>query len=115
MQKPLHIHAVCFSEKNLPPEQQELIKIIKQSATTAEEKFKILEARDKLIRLRTKKYTDLMKAKVTVGTCPDMCPEKERLMRETQHQVINYYCVVFVLNNFVFRFRCMSKRLVVKR
>lgn len=65
----------------------ELIKIIKQAANTTEEKFKILEARDKLIRLRTKKHTDLAKAKVTVGTCPDMCPEKERLMRETQHQV----------------------------
>lgn len=68
-------------------EQLELVKIIKQCATTVEEKYKILEARDKLIRLRTKKHTDLSKAKVTVGTCPDMCPEKERLMRETQHQV----------------------------
>ena len=25
-----------------------------------------------------------------MGTCPDMCPEKERLMRETQHQVALY-------------------------
>lgn len=75
------------SVKNLPVEQLELIKTIKQFATTVEDKFKILEARDKLIRLCTKKHTDLAKAKVTVGTCPDMCPEKERLMRETQHQV----------------------------
>lgn len=68
-------------------EQLELINILKQAATTAEEKFKMLEARDKLIRLRTERHTDLKKAKATVGTCPDMCPEKERLMRETQHQV----------------------------
>lgn len=76
-----------YSEESLPAEQMELIKIIKQTAMTAEEKYKVLEARDKLIRMRTKKSTDLMKASVTVGTCPDMCPEKERLMRETQHQV----------------------------
>lgn len=77
-------------EKGIPSEQLELIKLIKQAANTTEEKYKILEARDKLIRLRTKKYTELSKAKVTVGTCPDMCPEKERLMRETQHQVSLY-------------------------
>lgn len=68
-------------------EQMELIKVLKQAALTNEEKYKVLEARDKLIRLNTRKHTDLTKAKVTVGTCPDMCPERERLMRETQHQV----------------------------
>lgn len=26
----------------------------------------------------------------TLGTCPDMCPEKERLLREIQHQVIQF-------------------------
>lgn len=65
----------------------ELVKILRQPALTKEEKYKVLEARDKLIRMNTRKHTDLTKAKVTVGTCPDMCPEKERLMRETQHQV----------------------------
>lgn len=63
---------------------------MKQPASTSEEKLKTLEARDKLLRLHLKKETDLRKAKSIVGTCPDMCPEKERLMRETQHQVALY-------------------------
>lgn len=61
--------------------------VIKQAAFTSEEKYKVLEARDKLIRLKMKKNTDITLAKHIVGTCPDMCPEKERLMREVQHQV----------------------------
>ncbi|KAK9744772.1 SAC3/GANP family [Popillia japonica] len=71
-------------------EQIELLNIIKQPAFTSEEKYKVLEARDKLIRLRTKKTTDITSAKHIVGTCPDMCPERERLMREVQHQVSVY-------------------------
>lgn len=37
-----------------------------------------------------KKSTDLSKVRKTVGTCPDMCPEKERFMREVQHQIALY-------------------------
>lgn len=33
------------------------------------------------------KRTDLDLSKVFVGTCPDMCPEKERYMRETRNQL----------------------------
>lgn len=33
------------------------------------------------------KRTELDQAKVFVGTCPDMCPEKERYMRETRNQL----------------------------
>lgn len=33
------------------------------------------------------KRTDLDMSKVFVGTCPDMCPEKERYMRETRKQL----------------------------
>lgn len=33
------------------------------------------------------KRTDLDMSKVFVGTCPDMCPEKERFMRETRKQL----------------------------
>lgn len=73
------------------PEQLELLHCIKQPALTTEEKFKVLEARDKLIRLRTKKEINLKNTTATVGTCPDMCPEKERLMRVVQHQVNSYF------------------------
>lgn len=50
-------------------------------------RFAVLDARDKLIRLTTARQTDIRQAKSTKGTCPDMCPEKERVMREAKHQV----------------------------
>lgn len=67
----------------------DLLNIIKQQALTVEDKYRILDTRDKIIRLNLKKQNDFVAKTVaaTVGTCPDMCPEKERLMRETQHQV----------------------------
>ena len=39
------------------------------------------------------KRTDLDLSKVFVGTCPDMCPEKERYMRETRNQLSAYEVV----------------------
>jgi hypothetical protein len=36
------------------------------------------------------KISDLSKAAVIQGTCPDMCPEKERYQRESRHQVALY-------------------------
>jgi hypothetical protein len=33
---------------------------------------------------------DLASATRTEGTCPDMCPEKERYLREDRHQVAGY-------------------------
>lgn len=49
----------------------------------------MLEARDKLIRLTTKRMTDFKRA-VEQGICPDMCPEKERLSRESKHRVASF-------------------------
>lgn len=69
---------------------EELQNIIHQVALTAEEKHKVLEARDRLMRLKRVKPASLATAKVTSGTCRDMCPEKERLMRESQRQVASY-------------------------
>ena len=69
---------------------EELQNIIRQAASSSEEKYKILEARDKLMRQRQVKSLSLVTAKATKGTCPDMCPEKERLMREAQRQVSFY-------------------------
>lgn len=65
----------------------ELEAILKTPAITDEEKYRVLDARDKLIRMTTVRQTDIKKAVATKGTCPDMCPEKERLMREFQRQV----------------------------
>ncbi|KAK2582599.1 hypothetical protein KPH14_004887 [Odynerus spinipes] len=69
---------------------EELQGIIHQVGITSEDKYKILEARDRLMRLKQVKSHSLATAEVTSGTCPDMCPEKERLMRESQRQVAPY-------------------------
>lgn len=68
-----------------------MLNILREPAYNPEEKFKILEARDKFVRLYSGRNTDMSKVRTTVGTCPDMCPEKERVMREFQHQVKIYY------------------------
>uniref|UniRef100_A0A8C7Y4R0 Germinal-center associated nuclear protein n=1 Tax=Oryzias sinensis TaxID=183150 RepID=A0A8C7Y4R0_9TELE len=70
------------SERPMP---SSLLPLIGQVAETAEEKFRLLEQRDKILRQGRSKRTDLDLA--FVGTCPDMCPEKERYMRETRNQL----------------------------
>ncbi|XP_014600800.1 PREDICTED: uncharacterized protein LOC106785127 [Polistes canadensis] len=69
---------------------EELQSIIHQIGITSEDKYKILEARDRLMRLKQVKSHSLETAEITSGTCPDMCPEKERLMRESQRQIAPY-------------------------
>lgn len=70
---------------------EELQALIRQCATTSEDKYKILDARDRLMRLKNiKSQQRLATAQATRGVCPDMCPEKERLMRESQRQVAAY-------------------------
>lgn len=69
---------------------EELQNIIQQPAHTSEDKYKVLEARDRLIRMRQVRSHTLAAAKIMIGTCPDMCPEKERLMRESKRQVALY-------------------------
>ncbi|XP_044531638.1 germinal-center associated nuclear protein [Gracilinanus agilis] len=59
-------------------------------AETSEEKYRLLDQRDKIMRQARVKRTDLDKAKAFVGTCPDMCPEKERYMRETRNQLSSF-------------------------
>ncbi|XP_030758644.1 uncharacterized protein LOC115884268 [Sitophilus oryzae] len=76
------------SVKILTAEQLDLLKIMRSQANTIEEKYKVLDARDKLLRFNRKK--SVMKSGPTIGTCCDMCPEKERLLREVKHQVAFY-------------------------
>ncbi|XP_072434804.1 germinal-center associated nuclear protein isoform X1 [Chiloscyllium punctatum] len=59
-------------------------------AITAEDKYRVLDQRDKLMRQARVKRTELEKAKAVVGTCLDMCPEKERYMRETRYQLSTF-------------------------
>jgi hypothetical protein len=53
-------------------------------------RLQVLEARDKLYRLINAKTTDISKVTSLKGTCRDMCPEKERLMREARLQVASF-------------------------
>ncbi|KAF6738684.1 Germinal-center associated nuclear protein [Oryzias melastigma] len=73
------------SQSSERPVPSSLLHLIGQVAETAEEKFRLLEQRDKILRQGRSKQTDLELA--FVGTCPDMCPEKERYMRETRNQL----------------------------
>ncbi|KAF3842809.1 hypothetical protein F7725_001658 [Dissostichus mawsoni] len=72
------------SERPVP---SSLLHLMGQLAPTAEDKFRLLEQRDKILRQGRPRRTDLVLSKVFVGTCPDMCPEKERYMRETRKQL----------------------------
>uniref|UniRef100_A0A8C6NZW1 Germinal-center associated nuclear protein n=2 Tax=Nothobranchius furzeri TaxID=105023 RepID=A0A8C6NZW1_NOTFU len=69
------------------PVPSSLVHLLGQTAETAEDKYRLLEQRDKILRQVRPKRTDLDLSKVFVGTCPDMCPEKERYMRETRNQL----------------------------
>ncbi|XP_004529622.1 protein xmas-2 [Ceratitis capitata] len=64
--------------------------ILRRPAFSDEEKYRVLDARDKLMRLLRPRQTDINKVERTKGICPDMCPEKERLMREFQRQVSTF-------------------------
>ncbi|XP_034549400.1 germinal-center associated nuclear protein isoform X2 [Notolabrus celidotus] len=72
------------------PVPSSLLHLIGQLAETSEDKYRLLEQRDKVLRQGRPKRTDLVLSKVFVGTCPDMCPEKERYMRETRKQLSMY-------------------------
>lgn len=56
-------------------------------------KLDLLDERDKAIRLETVKESDLKTAVSMKGTCPDMCPERERIMRQFSHSVAMYEMV----------------------
>ncbi|XP_022083515.1 germinal-center associated nuclear protein-like [Acanthaster planci] len=62
----------------------------KQVGHTAQDRYDILEDRDRVIRQGLKKKTNLAMPGAIKGTCPDMCPEKERYMREVQRRLHPY-------------------------
>ncbi|XP_063706496.1 protein xmas [Culicoides brevitarsis] len=65
----------------------EIEQLLRRQAHSVEDKYRILDARDKLIR---QLQQNEKKSKNLIGTCPDMCPEKERLMRIFQNQVASF-------------------------
>lgn len=86
-----------------------MINIVLSQSHSIEDRLKILEARDKLLRIKFK-HDNISKTHATLGTCPDMCPEKERLMREIQHQVriVEYSCCKSKTND-TYRWLYMNK------
>lgn len=84
-----------------PPENQkkiagvsELLVIMKSQALDNGDRFRILEARDKYIRLITPRSVtrsglDLEHNNLK-GSCPDFCPEKERYSRADKNQLMWY-------------------------
>ncbi|KAJ6665356.1 hypothetical protein lerEdw1_004405 [Lerista edwardsae] len=73
--------------ENLEASASSLSSLVGVVAETSEDKYRLLDQRDKIMRQARVKRTDLGRAKTFVGTCPDMCPEKERYMRETRNQL----------------------------
>lgn len=56
------------------------------------------------------KRTDLDMSKVFVGTCPDMCPEKERFMRETRKQLSVFEVIPDTEMVFIFLYLCPTQK-----
>ncbi|XP_037380740.1 germinal-center associated nuclear protein isoform X2 [Talpa occidentalis] len=73
--------------ESLGPCVSSLSTLIGTVAETSEEKYRLLDQRDRVMRQVRVRRTGLDKARTVVGTCPDMCPEKERYMRETRSQL----------------------------
>ncbi|XP_059478934.1 germinal-center associated nuclear protein isoform X2 [Neocloeon triangulifer] len=86
----------------LPAETLTLLSTAKKVANSIEDKLAVLEARDKLIRQKRVKSSNLASATKTIGTCPDMCPEKERFLRIDRHQVSQYEIIDGELNHQFF-------------
>ncbi|XP_007432218.1 germinal-center associated nuclear protein [Python bivittatus] len=84
----------CGSEgqgsENLEVSASSFNSLIGMVAETSEDKYRLLDQRDKIMRQARVKQIDLGRAKTFVGTCPDMCPEKERYMRETRNQISSF-------------------------
>ncbi|XP_038209672.1 protein xmas-2-like [Zerene cesonia] len=55
---------------------------------TPDEKWRILDARDRILRSWGGAGSRVKAGGATIGTCPDMCPEKELLHRQAEHQVM---------------------------
>ncbi|KAH8238342.1 hypothetical protein KR032_004492, partial [Drosophila birchii] len=90
---PRHTPSLASGRERPSGQSKELEAVMSRPAHTSEEKYRVLDARDKLLRLNRaqKQQLDVQSSGgATQGHCPDMCPEKERLLREFQRQVAVY-------------------------
>ncbi|XP_036370036.1 germinal-center associated nuclear protein isoform X2 [Octopus sinensis] len=59
----------------------------KANVTISASRVQLLDQRDRSIRNGLKKKSNLATAKALIGSCPDMCPEKERYDREAKRRL----------------------------
>jgi hypothetical protein len=91
--------AVIDLSEGLPLQmsEEELTNVLLRQARTATEKATILDARDRLVRIkkesRSKSASDIKSVATLKGTCPDMCPEKERYLRVEKRRLASYEMV----------------------
>ncbi|KAK4324325.1 hypothetical protein Pmani_005040 [Petrolisthes manimaculis] len=79
--------------------------LLTSRALSNNDRYLILKARDKCIRNKFQRTFDLKKATYLSATCPDMCPELERYMRDVQYDLSSFEMTDGVLDH----------RLVTKR
>ncbi|VDK81505.1 unnamed protein product [Litomosoides sigmodontis] len=71
---------------------RQLKRLIGRVCETDYDKYQLLDERDRLMHKGRLKSIDVDNATVMQGSCPDMCPEKERYMRVVQKRVSTYEC-----------------------
>uniref|UniRef100_T1HD49 PCI domain-containing protein n=2 Tax=Rhodnius prolixus TaxID=13249 RepID=T1HD49_RHOPR len=64
-----------------------------KSGTTLNSRLALLEERDKQLRIRMNRDSNIKTAAIIKGLCPDMCPEKERMLRDVRGMVATYEAV----------------------
>lgn len=65
-------------------DESNLAAVLECVAQNNNDRYAILKARDKLLRRERHRTSDLQQATYLAATCPDMCPELERYMRDVQ-------------------------------
>ena len=69
----------------------ELLRIMKQQTHSDDDRWKVLDARDKYVRIKYPKKQLRSGLEIEdmnlIGTCPDICPEKERYGRSAKNQL----------------------------
>ncbi|XP_014367130.2 uncharacterized protein LOC106717731 [Papilio machaon] len=66
----------------------ELHQLRSRVSQSADEQWRTLDARDRILRSWGGAGSRVKVGGATIGTCPDMCPEKELLHRKAEHQVM---------------------------
>ncbi|XP_022125374.2 uncharacterized protein LOC111000291 [Pieris rapae] len=72
----------------------ELLQLRSRVSLTPDEKWRTLDARDRILRSWGGAGSKVKIGGPTIGTCPDMCPEKELLHRQAEHQVMTLETIV---------------------